>query len=174
MPDRKPAFRMRSLKDLKLLASLDGFKRFLVIIITFMMGVVLLLATIDLGHTLYVDIVDEPPYFLLKISEMLEIFGIFLLVLIGIELFETMEIYIKENVVHIEVVLTVALIALARKVIILDVKELESKVFDIIICHRLPLKVKFILIVSYSTVHLIHLSTRICRVSDSHLVPFSL
>ena len=126
MPDRKPVFTMRSLKDLKLLASLDSFKRFLVIIITFMMGVVLLLATIDLGYTLYVDIVDKPPYFLLNIDEMLELFGIFLLVLIGIELFETMEIYIKENVVHIEVVLTVALIALARKVIILDVKKLSS------------------------------------------------
>jgi len=126
MPDRKPVFTMQSLKDLKLLASLDSFKRFLVIIITFMMGVVLLLATIDLGYTLYVDIVDKPPYFLLNIEEMLELFGIFLLVLIGIELFETMEIYIKENVVHIEVVLTVALIALARKVIILDVKTLSS------------------------------------------------
>jgi uncharacterized membrane protein (DUF373 family) len=126
MPDRKPVFTMQNLKDLKLLASLDSFKRFLVILITFMMGVVLLLATIDLGYTLYVDIVDKPPYFLLNIEEILELFGIFLLVLIGIELFETMEIYIKENVVHIEVVLTVALIALARKVIILDVNKLSS------------------------------------------------
>ena len=126
MPDRKPVFTMRSLKDLKLLASLDSFKRFLVIIITFMMGVVLLLATVDLGYTLYVDIVDEPPYLLLNIREILELFGIFLLVLIGIELFETMEIYIKENVVHIEVVLTVALIVVARKVIILDIKKVGS------------------------------------------------
>jgi len=126
VPERKPLFGMRSLVDLKLLASLDGFKRFLVIVITFMMGAVLLLATIDLGYTLYVDIVDQPPYFLLSVKEILELFGIFLLVLIGIELFETLEIYIKENVVHIEVVLTVALIALARKVIILDVKKLSS------------------------------------------------
>ncbi len=126
MPERKPIFNMRSLQDLKLLASLDGFKRVLVFFITFMMGLVLLLATIDLGYNLYKDIVDHPPYFLLSINELLDLFGIFLLVLIGIELFETLEIYIKENVIHIEVVLTVALIALARKVIILDVKKLES------------------------------------------------
>jgi len=126
MPERKPVFGMQSLADLKLLTSLDGFKRFLVIVITFMMGTVLLLATIDLGYTLYVDIVDQPPYFLLSVKEILDLFGIFLLVLIGIELFETLEIYIKENVVHIEVVLTVALIALARKVIILDVNKLSS------------------------------------------------
>ena len=146
MPDRKPVFTMRSLKDLKLLASLDSFKRFLVIIITLMMGVVLLLATIDLGYTLYVDIVDEPPYFFLNIKEMLEIFGIFLLVLIGIELFETMEIYIKENVVHIEVVLTVALIAVARKVIILDVKKLESTTLLAIAALILALSIGYYLI----------------------------
>ena len=126
MPERKPAFRMRSLEDLKLLASLDGFKRILVIVITFMMGLVLLLGVIDLGYTLYIDIFDAPPYLLVSINELLDLFGIFLLVLIGIELFETMEIYIKENVVHIEVVLTVALIAVARKVIILDIKKVDS------------------------------------------------
>jgi uncharacterized membrane protein (DUF373 family) len=126
MPDRKPVFRIRDIKDLKLLASLDGFKRVLIFSITIMMGLVLLLATIDLGYYLYKNVVDQPPYFLLSVKEILDLFGIFLLVLIGIELFETLEIYIKENVIHIEVVLTVALIALARKVIILDVKKFEG------------------------------------------------
>ena len=146
MPDWRPVFKISSLRDLKLLSALDRFKRVLVIAITFMMGIVLLLATIDLGYTLYVDIVDKPPYFLLNIDEMLEIFGIFLLVLIGIELFETMEIYIKENVVHIEVVLTVALIALARKVIILDVKKIESTTLLAIAALILALSVGYYLI----------------------------
>jgi len=126
MPDWKPVFRISSLRDLKLLSALDRFKRVLVIAITFMMGIVLLLNVIELGYVLYIDIFDTPPYFILNIKEILDVFGLFLLVLIGIELFETMEIYIKENVVHIEVVLTVALIAVARKVIILDVKKVES------------------------------------------------
>ena len=126
MPDLKPVFSISKIRDIKLLGSLDKFKRVLVIAITFMMGFVLLLATADLGYILYVDIVNESPYFFLKVNELLDIFGIFLLVLIGIELFETMEIYIKENVVHIEVVLTVALIAVSRKVIILDIKKVGS------------------------------------------------
>ena len=126
MPDWKPVFRTSNIRDIRLLASLDKFKRVLVIAITFMMGVVLLLNVIELGYVLFIDIFDTPPYFILNIKEILEVFGLFLLVLIGIELFETMEIYIKENVVHVEVVLTVALIAVARKVIILDVKKLES------------------------------------------------
>jgi|YNPBryantNP2012_1023418.scaffolds.fasta_scaffold01770_8 uncharacterized membrane protein (DUF373 family) len=113
---RLPGFHM--------ISTMDIVKRILVIAISIMMGIVLFLAVVDLGYVLILDIIS-PPYFVLDIGELLEIFGLFLLVLIGIELFETMEIYIKENVVHTEVVFAVALIAVARKVIILEVKNVE-------------------------------------------------
>ena len=67
-----------------------------------------------------------PPYVLLEIHELLDIFGLFLLVLLGIELISTLRTYLTENEVHVEVVFVVALIAIARKVITLDVKELSS------------------------------------------------
>jgi uncharacterized membrane protein (DUF373 family) len=111
--------------DHRFLSVMDRLKRILVLAITIMMGFVLLLAVVDLGFILVKDILS-PPILILDVNELLQIFGLFLLVLIGIELFETMEIYIKENVVHVEVVFTVALIAIARKVIILDVKKMES------------------------------------------------
>jgi uncharacterized membrane protein (DUF373 family) len=62
----------------------------------------------------------------LDINELLEIFGLFMLVLIGIELLETIKTYIMKNVIHLEVVLMVAMIAIARKVIILDIKKVPS------------------------------------------------
>ena len=108
-----------------MLGHLERFKKLLVILITVMMGVVLVSAVAELGYILFKDLVS-PPYFILDISELLEIFGVFMLVLIGIELLETLEIYIRDNVVHVEIVFTVALIAIARKVIILDVKILSS------------------------------------------------
>jgi uncharacterized membrane protein (DUF373 family) len=52
------------------------------------------------------------------VQGLLEIFGYFLLVLIGVELLETLKAYVKKDVIHIRVVLEVALIAMARKVII--------------------------------------------------------
>ena len=61
-----------------------------------------------------------------EIDELLEIFGFFLLVLIGIELLETIKAYLATNVIHVEIVLEVALIAIARKVIILDIDKYES------------------------------------------------
>ena len=104
---------------------LKKFEKAVTVTLVAMMAVVVLLATIELGWIIIKDIIT-PPVMLLEINELLEIFGLFLLVLIGVELLETIKAYVKENVVHFEVVLTVAMIAIARKVIILDVKELPS------------------------------------------------
>ena len=108
-----------------MLDMLKKFEKLITVTLVFLMAIVVLLATIELGWIIVKDIIT-PPVFLLEIEELLEIFGLFLLVLIGVELLETIKAYIKDNVVHIDVVLTVAMIAIARKVIILDVKELPS------------------------------------------------
>lgn len=105
-----------------MLKYLSIFERIVVISITVMMVLVLLFATLDLGYILVKDILT-PPMFMLDIKQLLEIFGLFLLVLIGIELVETLKIYLSENVIRLQVVFMVALIAVARKVIILDIKN---------------------------------------------------
>ena len=91
-----------------------------------MMTIVLGLATLDLGWLIVKDITTSP-YVILSVNQLLDIFGLFMLVLIGIELLETiMKTYITQDQPHYEVVLSVAIIAIARKVIILDVKEIDS------------------------------------------------
>jgi uncharacterized membrane protein (DUF373 family) len=57
---------------------------------------------------------------------LLEIFGFFLLVLIGVELLEIIKAYQKDQAVHLGIVLEVALIAIARKVIILNVSKYDG------------------------------------------------
>jgi len=104
---------------------LKWFEKFVLIVLVFMMAIVVFLSTVELGWILIQD-VATPPVLLLEIDELLELFGVFLLVLIGIELLETIKTYFVERVIHGEVVLEVAMIAIARKVIILDVKELPS------------------------------------------------
>ena len=108
-----------------MLELLKKFEKAVTVTLVVMMAIVVLLATVELGWIIVKDIIT-PPVFLLEINELLDIFGLFLLVLIGVELLETIKAYLKENVVHFEVVLTVAMIAIARKVITLDVKELPS------------------------------------------------
>lgn len=105
---------------------LKNFKKIVMITLAIMMSIVLLLSTIELGWILYKDIVN-PPLFLLDIGELLELFGIFMLVIIGIELLDTIiKTYLSESVDHVQVVMAVAIIAIARKVIILDVKGMPD------------------------------------------------
>ena len=106
-------------------AFLKKFEHVIVVSLITMMIIVVILATIELGWLIIKDIIT-PPIILLEIEELLEIFGFFLLVLIGIELLETIKAYLLTNVVHVEIVLEVALIAIARKVIILDLEKYES------------------------------------------------
>ncbi|SPD75204.1 Phosphate-starvation-inducible E-like protein [uncultured Desulfobacterium sp.] len=91
-----------------------------------MMAIVLGLATLDLGWLILKDIVT-PPYVIFSVGQLLNIFGFFMLVLIGIELLETiMKTYITQDQPHYEIVISVAIIAIARKVIILDLREVDS------------------------------------------------
>lgn len=87
-----------------------------------MMGAVVLLTTLDLAVVLLRDIVT-PPVLLLSATQLLELFSLFLNVLIGVELIETVRLHIAEGAVRVEMVITVAMIAVLRKIILLDPKE---------------------------------------------------
>ena len=51
-----------------------------------------------------------------------EVFTGFLMILIGLELMKTVEMYLDQHIVHVEVVLSVAMIGIARHVIDVDLK----------------------------------------------------
>jgi uncharacterized membrane protein (DUF373 family) len=104
---------------------LKRFEHLIVKALLFMMAIVVFLATLELGYVLVKDIVT-PPVLILEIDELLEIFGMFMLVLIGLELLESIQVYHEERIIRVEVVIMVAIIAVARKVIILDYKNLSS------------------------------------------------
>ena len=90
-----------------------------------MLLLVVVLSTGHLGQLIAQEI-WKPPRFLIPVDGLLEIFGYFLLVLIGVELLETLKAYMRKDVIHVRVVLEVALIAMARKVIILEPDHLPT------------------------------------------------
>ncbi|NTW98661.1 MAG: phosphate-starvation-inducible PsiE family protein [Geobacteraceae bacterium] len=102
------------------------FEKSVILVLVILMAVVLLLSTVELAWIIIQDVIS-PPVFLLDINELLDIFGLFMLVLIGIELLETIaKTYMSESTDHAQIVMAVAIIAIARKVIILDVKDLSG------------------------------------------------
>lgn len=91
----------------------------IILALIIMMALVLVLATIELGRQIVIEMIN-PPWFVLDVDVLLDLFGVFMLVLIGIELLDTIKVYFNERVVHVEVVMLVAVIAVARKVIVLE------------------------------------------------------
>jgi uncharacterized membrane protein (DUF373 family) len=98
---------------------LAKIQRLIVLVLAGMLVIVVVLSTAHLG-VLIGEEIWKTPRFLIQVQGLLEIFGYFLLVLIGLELVETLRAYLRKDVIHVRVVLEVALIAMARKAIILE------------------------------------------------------
>ena len=74
----------------------------------------------------------EPPFLILKIGDILATFGGFLAVLIAIEIFLNITLYLRDDVIQVRLVIATALMAIALKVIVFDFKENRVSVY---ICH---------------------------------------
>ncbi len=59
-------------------------------------------------------------------TELFQLFGLFLNVLIALEILENITAYLKKHVVQVELVLVTSLIAVSRKIIILDLEKKDS------------------------------------------------
>ncbi len=107
-----------------LLNSLRLLNRFAVRSLAVLMTIVILFGVIDVVWTLFTRL-REPPVFILTIQDIVGVFGAFIAVLIAIEIFVNITVYLTENVIHVQIVMATALMAIARKVIILDFKDLD-------------------------------------------------
>lgn len=104
------------------------FERFVIISLVILMGIVVVASTLELVYVLYLDffVRPHPHNLLISLDELYEVFGLFFNVLIGFELFETVKMYLKDNVLHAELILLVGLIAVSRKVILLDYQSMDA------------------------------------------------
>ena len=84
-----------------------------------LMGIVLLAAVAERAYEIVTGLI-QPPGFFLDVTELIDTFGLFLMVLIGLELMATMHMYLSDHTIHAEMMLLVALTAVTRKVVILD------------------------------------------------------
>ncbi len=90
-----------------------------VIILALLMTFIIMWSAFDVFHVVYQQIFLEPNL-RLETEHLMSIFGSFLTVLIGIEIFANIIVYLTENVFHEKLVAATALTAVLRKVIILD------------------------------------------------------
>ncbi|HEY9905574.1 MAG TPA: phosphate-starvation-inducible PsiE family protein [Candidatus Sericytochromatia bacterium] len=82
------------------------------------MVLVILVAIFDLGIFLSQELFASPLGFYNK--TLIQVFGLFLNILIALELLENITAYLQKHVVQVELVIVTSLIAVARKIIIFD------------------------------------------------------
>ena len=100
--------------------------RFAVKVLAILMVGVIVWGIGDVIYVLYLRL-TEPPLMLLKINDILATFGAFLAVLIAIEIFINIRMYLSTNVIPVRLVIATALMAIARKVIIFDFDQIAPE-----------------------------------------------
>ena len=104
---------------------IDMFQKIIIAALMWLMAFVVFMATLKLVYILVVDIFV--PLDGLEINDLVGFFGYILLVLIGVELLETFKSYELEKTVNVQIVFLVAMIAMARSIIIMELDLSSSE-----------------------------------------------
>jgi uncharacterized membrane protein (DUF373 family) len=110
----------------------DAFIRFLHTMIRFgvkalalLMMMTVLWCVFDVTVVIYTEILSHPIASLGK-SEILHVFGSFMIVLIAVEIFVNITLYIRNDVIPVKMVVATALMAVARKIIVFDYHDVSA------------------------------------------------
>lgn len=112
-------------RDEEFLHLIEGIESLISKVLSVLMVLVTIVAVYDLGVFLVQELVNEvfSPNST-RFSEILfKVFGLFLNVLIALEILENITAYLKKHVIQVELVIVTSLIAVARKIIILDLSK---------------------------------------------------
>lgn len=104
---------------------IEYIERSLIWGIILVMSVLLILAFIDILYVIK-ERALAPPFLIIDANGLMSLFSLFLVLLIGLELLETVKAYLKDDVVHVEFIILVAIIAVARKAIVWDFNKFST------------------------------------------------
>lgn len=108
-----------------LIRSLHLVIRICIKVLAILMVLVIMWGVVDVCYVLYTRLMT-PPVMLLNVSDIFKVFGAFMVVLIAIEIFINIRLYLGSNTMPIKLVIGTALMAIARKVIVLDLANTTS------------------------------------------------
>ncbi len=100
-------------------------EKYIAIALLGLMGIVVISATVEVAYEVVTSLID-PPGFFLGVSELFDVFGLFLMVLIGLELMTSIHMYLDDHKIHAEMMFLVALTAVTRKIVIMDTGKMDA------------------------------------------------
>jgi len=110
----------------QLITGLNAAIRQAIRLLAVLMVIVIFLSVADVAFVLYERLM-APPFLLLSLNDIFVVFASFLAVLIAIEIFANITLYLRDDVIHVRLVIATALMAIARKVIVLDFNTVEPE-----------------------------------------------
>ncbi|MEM8676146.1 MAG: phosphate-starvation-inducible PsiE family protein [Cyanobacteria bacterium P01_G01_bin.67] len=90
-------------------------------VLSIVLLILILVALADLVFVIGSSILAKPIGSINK--ALIELFGLFLNILIALELLENITVYLKKHIFQVELVISTALVAVARKIIIFDLQK---------------------------------------------------
>ena len=110
-----------------MLKILDKVRKYIAIALLGLMAIIVVSATLEVAYEIAVNIF-EPPGFFIGVQDLFGVFGLFLMVLIGLELMTSIQMYLDHNSIHAELMLLVAITAITRKIVILDASQIDPMI----------------------------------------------
>jgi uncharacterized membrane protein (DUF373 family) len=106
---------------------LADYKKIVVYTVMAMIGFIILLIVLSLTVDIMVAVTDKDLAIVSK-QDVLKFIGNFLLIVVCIELLDTMLAYTRQQEIHVEIVILVALTAVARELIVFDYEKVDSMI----------------------------------------------
>jgi len=122
----EPGHELANRSDDPFIGLLHNVIRWAVKVLAVLMVAVIVWGIGDVIYVLYQRLI-EPPFLLLSIGDIFATFGAFLAVLIAIEIFINITLYLKTDVIPVRLVVATALMAISRKVIIFDFEKVTPE-----------------------------------------------
>jgi uncharacterized membrane protein (DUF373 family) len=121
--------------------AISRFERIVVTILQWLLMLVIVIALIELGavilRVIATALAGDASSLLLRMDSIAELqhsvqrtFAGVLLIILGLELLDTLKVYFTEHRLRLEVILIVAIIAVGRHIIQLDLERLEATVLS--------------------------------------------
>ena len=105
---------------------IEKFETYVIYVLISMMLVSVVLGTAELVRELVVTILT-PPLLLIEPESLSQSFGLFLIILIGLELVKLLRLHLLHHKLRPELVIEVAIIAICNKIVTLDAKVISAQ-----------------------------------------------
>lgn len=114
--------------DKKILKGITDIEIVIYLILMIILIAILIFSTYELAYLIIVALFFDDTLLKLETRGILAAFEFFLLILIGLELMETIKSFLETKKIQVEIVIILAIIAVARKIIIIDPLTITNEV----------------------------------------------